>query len=133
MNRKVLVAAVAAAFVAPAAFAQSSVTVGGTINIMWDTIKATGNTGGDVAGGVNNSLRSHDRVRDGAGSNIRFTVIEDLGGGNDCGQVSGASARCILDAPTGSICRLGTNLWPIRKAILRLASRTEFPAAKAAE
>lgn len=82
MNRKVLVAAVAAAFVAPAAFAQSSVTVGGTINILWDTVKATGNTGGDVAGGVNNSMRSHDRVRDGAGSNIRFTVIEDLGSGN---------------------------------------------------
>ena len=82
MNRKVLVAAVAAAFVAPAAFAQSSVTVGGTINILWDTVRASGNTGGDVPGGTNQSLRSHDRVRDGAGSNIRFTVIEDLGGGN---------------------------------------------------
>jgi predicted porin len=82
MNRKVLVAAVAAAFVAPAAFAQSSVTVGGTINILWDNVRANGNTGGDVAGRLNNSMRSHDRVRDGAGSNIRFTVIEDLGGGN---------------------------------------------------
>jgi predicted porin len=77
MNRKVLVAAVAAAFVAPAAFAQSSVTVGGTINILWDTVRASGATGG---GGSN--MPSHDRVRDGAGSNIRFTVIEDLGGGN---------------------------------------------------
>jgi predicted porin len=76
MNRKVLVAAVAAAFVAPAAFAQSSVTVGGTINILWDTVRGSNSTGaiGD--------LKSHDRVRDGAGSNIRFTVIEDLGGGN---------------------------------------------------
>ena len=85
MNRKVLVAAVAAAFVAPAAFAQSSVTVGGTINILWDTVRGSGNTGGDAvgaAGTTNNSLKSHDRVRDGAGSNIRFTVIEDLGGGN---------------------------------------------------
>ena len=81
MNRKVLVAAVAAAFAAPAAFAQSSVTVGGTVNILWDNVRASGNTGGDVAGGVNQSMRSHDRVRDGAGSNIRFTVIEDLGGG----------------------------------------------------
>jgi predicted porin len=81
MNRKVLVAAVAAAFTAPAAFAQSSVTIGGTINILWDNVRATGNTGGDVAGGVNNGLKSADRVRDGAGSNIRFTVIEDLGGG----------------------------------------------------
>jgi len=81
MNRKVLVAAVAAAFAAPAAFAQSSVTVGGTINILWDNVRAGGNTGGDVAGGTNQGLKSHDRVRDGAGSNIRFTVIEDLGGG----------------------------------------------------
>ena len=76
MNRKVLVAAVAAAFVAPAAFAQSSVTVGGTVNILWDTVRGGGGT---VA---NTNLKSHDRVRDGAGSNIRFTVIEDLGGGN---------------------------------------------------
>ncbi len=83
MNRKVLVAAVAAAFVAPAAFAQSSVTVGGTINILWDTVRASGNTGGDIQNGAGqNSLKSQDRVRDGAGSNIRFTVIEDLGGGN---------------------------------------------------
>jgi predicted porin len=77
MNRKVLVAAVAAAFVAPAAFAQSSVTVGGTINILWDNVRASGATAGDAA-----NMKSHDRVRDGAGSNIRFTVIEDLGGGN---------------------------------------------------
>jgi len=76
MNKKVLVAAVAAAMAAPAAFAQSSVTVGGTINIMWDNVKASGATGGG------DGLKSHDRVRDGAGSNIRFTVIEDLGGGN---------------------------------------------------
>lgn len=82
MNRKIMVAAVAAAFAAPAAFAQSSVTVGGTINILFDSVRASGNTGGDVAGGTNNSLRSHTRVRDGAGSNIRFSVIEDLGGGN---------------------------------------------------
>ena len=85
MNRKVLVAAVAAALAAPAAFAQSSVTIGGTINILWDNVRAGGNTGGDIAnpGGIvtNNGLKSADRIRDGAGSNIRFTVIEDLGGG----------------------------------------------------
>jgi predicted porin len=75
MNKKVLVAAVAAAMAAPAAFAQSSVTVGGTVNILWDNVKAGGATGGG------DGLKSHDRVRDGAGSNIRFTVIEDLGGG----------------------------------------------------
>jgi len=82
MNRKIMAVAVAAAFAAPAAFAQSSVTVGGTVNILFDSVRASGNTGGDVAGGVNNSMRSHTRVRDGAGSNIRFSVIEDLGGGN---------------------------------------------------
>jgi len=83
MNRKVMVAAVAAAFAAPAAFAQSSVTVGGTINIMYDTAKATGSLGNTsgVAGAAFD-IKSHDRVRDGAGSNIRFSVIEDLGGGN---------------------------------------------------
>ena len=76
MNRKILVAAVAAAFTAPAAFAQSSVTIGGTINIIYDSVSANNSTGGL------NNLKSHDRVRDGNGSNIRFTVIEDLGGGN---------------------------------------------------
>ena len=77
MNRKILVAAVAAAFVAPAAFAQSSVTIGGTINILWDNVRANGATfGGEAA-----NMKSHDRVRDGNGSNIRFSVIEDLGGG----------------------------------------------------
>jgi predicted porin len=80
MNRKVLAVAVAAAFTAPAAFAQTSVTIGGTINIMWDYVKASGATQG--AGGVNLDMKSHDRVRDGAGSNIRFFVNEELGGGN---------------------------------------------------
>jgi len=76
MNRKIMVVAVAAALGAPAAFAQSSVTVGGTINIMWDNVRANGATNGAAA-----NMKSHDRVRDGAGSNIRFSVIEDLGGG----------------------------------------------------
>jgi predicted porin len=80
MNRKVLAVAVATAFAAPAAFAQTSVTIGGTVNIMWDYVKASGGTQG--AGGVDATMKTHDRVRDGAGSNIRFTVIEDLGGGN---------------------------------------------------
>ena len=42
MNRKVLVAAVAAAFTAPAAFAQSSVTIGGTIDCSGGTGSQTG-------------------------------------------------------------------------------------------
>jgi predicted porin len=80
MNRKVLVAAVAAAFAAPAALAQTTVTIGGTINIMWDSVKASGATA-NFAGG-NYDMHSHDRVRDGSGSNIRFFVGEELGGGN---------------------------------------------------
>jgi predicted porin len=80
MNRKALAVAVATAFVSPVAFAQTSVTIGGTVNIMWDYVKATGATQG--AGGVDANLKAHDRVRDGGGSNIRFFVNEDLGGGN---------------------------------------------------
>jgi predicted porin len=80
MNRKVLVAAVAAAFAAPAALAQTTVTIGGTINIMWDTVKSSGASANSAAGNFN--MHSHDRVRDGSGSNIRFFVGEELGGGN---------------------------------------------------
>jgi predicted porin len=78
MNRKVLAVAVAAAFTAPVAFAQTSVTIGGTVNIMWDYVKASGATGSTA----DLNTKTHDRVRDGAGSNIRFFVNEDLGGGN---------------------------------------------------
>lgn len=81
MNRKVMVAAVAAALAAPAAYAQTTVTIGGTINIMWDTVRASNATRNGT--GLNSfDLKSHDRVRDGAGSNIRFFVGEELGGGN---------------------------------------------------
>jgi len=82
MHRRMMAAAIAAAFAAPAALAQSAMTIGGTVNIMYDYVKADGNTGGDVAGGANNAMKPHDRVRDGALSNIRFIVTEDLGGGN---------------------------------------------------
>jgi len=78
MNRKVLAVAVAAAFTAPVAFAQTSVTIGGTVNIMWDYVKASGATGSTT----DLNMKTHDRVRDGAGSNIRFFVNEELGGGN---------------------------------------------------
>jgi predicted porin len=78
MNRKVLAVAVAAAFASPVAFAQTSVTIGGTVNIMWDYVKASGATGSTA----DLNMKTHDRVRDGAGSNIRFFVNEELGGGN---------------------------------------------------
>jgi predicted porin len=127
MNRKVLAAAVAAAFVAPAAFAQSSVTVGGTINILWDNVRANGNTGGDVAGGANNSLRSHDRVRDGAGSNIRFTVIEDLGGGTsafaqvESAVVNNSDTRGDLVGNAGAAAN--TAIWGNRNTAVGIRSK----------
>jgi predicted porin len=77
-----LAAAVAAAFAAPAASAQTALTISGMVNVTYENVKAGDSTGGDVAGGANNSLKSHDRVRDGGLSNIRFFVSEDLGGGN---------------------------------------------------
>lgn len=132
MNKKVLVAAVAAAFVAPAAFAQSSVTVGGTINIMWDNVRAGGNTGGDVQGGANNSLKSQDRVRDGAGSNIRFTVIEDLGGGNsafvqvESAVIQNSDQRADLAGNNQGVTAAGnsTAVWGNRNSGIGLRSKT---------
>jgi predicted porin len=129
MNRKVLVAAVAAAFVAPAAFAQSSVTIGGTVNIIYDTAKAGGatNNGGAAATG-NNDLKSADRVRDGAGSNIRFSVIEDLGGGTSAfAQVESAvivnsdqRGNAVGTAGASS----GTAVWGTRNSGVGIRSKT---------
>jgi len=84
MNRTRIALAIAAVLGAPAALAQSSVTIGGTVNILYDYVRASGNTGGDSTTGpaAQNSLKGADRVRDGGISNIRFTVVEDLGGGN---------------------------------------------------
>ena len=85
MSKKLAAAlAIGLAFAPPAALAQSSVSIGGTINILWDHVRASGNTGGDGPGVPSSqmSMKGHDRVRDGGISNIRFTVIEDLGGGN---------------------------------------------------
>jgi predicted porin len=79
MNKKVLAAAVATSFAPDAAIADPVVHIGGTINIVWDYVKASGATRGP--GGVDANLKAHDRVRDGGASNIRFTVIEDLGEG----------------------------------------------------
>jgi predicted porin len=77
MDRKLTALAVAGAFAAPAALAQGAVQIGGTINLMYDSVRAAGGTGGPAQ-----DMRSHDRVRDASGSNIRFTVSEDLGGGS---------------------------------------------------
>ena len=84
MKKSPVAIALAAALAAPGALAQSSVTIGGTVSILYDQVRANGNFGGDTVAGpaAQNHLKTEDRVRDGGISNIRFTVVEDLGGGN---------------------------------------------------
>jgi predicted porin len=126
MNRKVLVAAVAAAFAAPAVFAQSSVTVGGTINILWDHVRANGATAGGDA-----NMPSHDRVRDGAGSNIRFTVIEDLGGGTsafvqvESAVIQNSDTRADLVGNAQGVTTAGnsTAIWGNRNSAVGIRSK----------
>src|SRR6185295_13617577 len=86
MQKKLLAVAVAGALVAPAAFAQTSVTISGALNLWYDSAAATGATAGSAS-----DAKSRDRIVDGAGSNIRFTVVEDIGGGMQAfGQVESA-------------------------------------------
>ena len=86
MQKKLLAVAVAGALVAPAAFAQTSVTISGALNLWYESAAATGATAGSAS-----DAKSRDRIVDGAGSNIRFTVVEDIGGGMQAfGQVESA-------------------------------------------
>jgi predicted porin len=132
MNRKVMAAAVAAAFVAPAAIAQTTVTIGGTINIMYDTVKANDATRNVAT--MNNSFNmlSHDRVRDGAGSNIRFFVGEELGGGNqafiqvESAVVQNSDQRTNMVGATGFSSATGNAapVWGNRNTAIGLRSKT---------
>src|SRR3954469_9695652 len=85
MQKKLLAVAVAGALAAPvAAMAQSSVTVSGAINVWYETAGAAGatNTVPATRGTVSTfDIKNRDRMQDGNGSNIRFTAIEDIGGG----------------------------------------------------
>jgi len=86
MQKKLLAVAVAGALVAPSAFAQTSVTISGALNLWWESASATGASIGRAG-----DTLSRDRIVDGAGSNIRFTVVEDIGGGMQAfGQVESA-------------------------------------------
>jgi predicted porin len=85
MRKKFLAVAVASVLAAPAAaLAQSSVTISGAINIWAESAGATGasNAGSATAGAQSSfDVKPRTRVQDGAGSNIRFTAVEDIGSG----------------------------------------------------
>ncbi|MEJ5211565.1 MAG: porin [Burkholderiales bacterium] len=72
MNKKLLALAVAGAFVAPAAMAQSNVTIGGYMNFSLDSLKGANAAGNDLTTKTNVSSNS---------SNIYFRGTEDLGNG----------------------------------------------------
>jgi len=84
MQKKLLAVAVAGALAAPAAaMAQSSVTISGAINLWYEQAGATGATNSVPAGGSISTfdIKNRDRIQDAQGSNIRFTAVEDIGGG----------------------------------------------------
>src|SRR5205085_11687307 len=82
MPKRMLATLVALALPAVAS-AQSSVTVSGAINIWYELAAATGASNVVTPGSAVSTfdVPKRDRVQDGNGSNIRFTAIEDLGGG----------------------------------------------------
>lgn len=94
MQKKLLAVAVAGVLAAPAvALAQSSVTVSGVLNFWVEGIKASGSSGATAAGAGQQAgnVVSRTRVADASGSNVRFAVVEDLGGGlSAIGQVETA-------------------------------------------
>jgi predicted porin len=74
MNKKLIAVAVAGVFAAPAAFAQSSVTISGQIKGGFESLKLSGATAGRANG------TSQTGVVDDS-SALVFSVTEDLGGG----------------------------------------------------
>jgi predicted porin len=91
MQKKLLAVAVAGALVAPAAMAQSSVTISGALNLWYESAGASGASNASTATATTFDVKRRDRIQDGAGSNIRFTVVEDLGSGMSAfGQVESA-------------------------------------------
>ncbi len=93
MQKRLLAVAVAGVLAAPAAaMAQSSVTVSGALNLWLESAGASGATQ-TPAGAVPTTfdVKSRSRIQDGNGSNVRFTAVEDLGGGMQAfGQVESA-------------------------------------------
>jgi predicted porin len=66
-----------------AAFAQSSVTVSGSIKLWYELANATGASNIAQAGSAVTTfdLARRDRIQDGNASNIRFTAVEDIAAG----------------------------------------------------
>ena len=75
MNKKLIAVAVAGVFAAPAAFAQSSVTISGQIKGGFEQLKLS-----NAAPGVSRGNTSQTGVVDDS-SALVFSVVEDLGGG----------------------------------------------------
>ncbi len=80
MNKKLIAVAVAGAFAAPAAMAQSNVTISGRMSLFVDTYSATGNTQNATSGNNSQGISSRSRVTDN-GSRLNVAGSEDLGNG----------------------------------------------------
>ena len=100
MNKKLIAVAVAGAFAAPAAFAQSSVTISGQIKGGFEGL-SYGNYGNPAAGRAAGTNRSQTGVVDDS-SAVVFTVLEDLGGGMQ------AEARIDLRPSIDTVVRKST-------------------------
>ena len=71
-----------------------SVTVSGALNLWMESAGASGATQSQAVSGASPTtfdVKSRSRIQDGNGSNVRFTAVEDLGGGMQAfGQVESA-------------------------------------------
>src|SRR5258708_21338571 len=92
MQKKLLAGGVGGALAVPGVAMAQSVTISGAMNLWMETASASGATQSPV--GVTPTtydIKSRSRIQDGNGSNIRFTAVEDLGGGMQAfGQVESA-------------------------------------------
>ncbi|MBI3375786.1 MAG: porin [Betaproteobacteria bacterium] len=126
MQKKLLAVAVAGVLAAPAvALAQSSVTVSGVMNVWLETIKAPGSTVGGVAGG---DIVSRSRMTDASGSNVRFAVVEDLGGGLSAIAQVESAVICGTDTRSNSITAggAGTGVTNVPQASCGWGTRESF-------
>src|SRR5690242_14036385 len=125
---KKALAGVAAALALPgAAIAQSSVTISGAINVWYEGSGATGasNIAGAGSGVTSYDIRYKDRVQDGNGSNIRFSAVEDIGGGlQGFMQVESAVINDANTRPDAAGANQATGGWGTRNSGVGLRSQT---------